>query len=348
MDEERDEATYEGAERQTGLRQDARTLGMAAQLKQQAATDMILTARAQAAVAQSANDLEAFVEDAQLVLDEVYMELEKQCDEAQRRMATIREARKILTDSFGRSSTLVHERLGNAFTEISLDQLPQSLAPRQQPAAAPAAAQDPRAAQDKEAANVAGEAQAEATQGRPEPQAGERAEDAPQQTPTPEPAAVAAEADGGGEEPAEGVAPQANVGKKALMDVFGAPDEGGSGEEADARAEETADQGPAPKADDVDENLPEEEQPDAAAEEDVPVAPAAQATAEAVDDLDEPDGIGQAEQATSILPEIERGQGLTLEQVLTTLVGSDVNAATMRAYGLDARLADEVVRARRR
>ena len=342
MDEERDEATYEGAERQTGLRQDARTLGMAAQLKQQAATDMILTARAQAAVAQSANDLEAFVEDAQLVLDEVYMELEKQCDEAQRRMATIREARKILTDSFGRSSTLVHERLGNAFTEISLDQLPQSLAPRQQPAAAPAAAQD------KEAANVAGEAQAEATQGRPEPQAGERAEDAPQQTPTPEPAAVAAEADGGGEEPAEGVAPQANVGKKALMDVFGAPDEGGSGEEADARAEETADQGPAPKADDVDENLPEEEQPDAAAEEDVPVAPAAQATAEAVDDLDEPDGIGQAEQATSILPEIERGQGLTLEQVLTTLVGSDVNAATMRAYGLDARLADEVVRARRR
>ena len=132
------------------------------------------------------------------------------------------------------------------------------------------------------------------------------------------------------------------------MDVFGAPDEGGSGEEADARAEEAADQGPAPKADDVDENLPEEEQPDAAAEEDVPAAPAAQATAEAVDDLDEPDGIGQAEQATSILPEVERGQGLTLENVLTTLVRSDVNAATMRAYGLDARIADEVVRARRR
>ena len=96
MDEEKDEVTYEGAERQTRLRQDARTLGMAAQLKQQAATDMILTARAQAAVAQSANDLEAFVEDAQLVLNEVYMELEKQCDEAQRRMATIREARRIL------------------------------------------------------------------------------------------------------------------------------------------------------------------------------------------------------------------------------------------------------------
>lgn len=342
MDEERDEATYEGAERQTGLRQDARTLGMAAQLKQQAATDMILTARAQAAVAQSANDLEAFVEDAQLVLDEVYMELEKQCDEAQRRMATIREARKILTDSFGRSSTLVHERLGNAFTEISLDQLPQSLAPRQQPAAAPAAAQD------KEAANVAGEAQAEATQGRPEPQAGERAEDAPQQTPTPEPAAVAAEADGGGEEPAEGVAPQANVGKKALMDVFGAPDEGGAGEEADARDVETTDQGPAPEADDVDENLPEEEQPDVTVEEDVPATPAAQATIEAVDDLDEPDGIGQDGQTTTILPEMERGQGLTLEQVLTRLVGSDINSATMRAYGLDARLADEVVRARRR
>lgn len=342
MDEERDEATYEGAERQTGLRQDARTLGMAAQLKQQAATDMILTARAQAAVAQSANDLEAFVEDAQLVLDEVYMELEKQCDEAQRRMATIREARKILTDSFGRSSTLVHERLGNAFTEISLDQLPQSLAPRQQPAAAPAAAQD------KEAANVAGEAQAEATQGRPEPQAGERAEDAPQQTPTPEPAAVAAEADGGGEEPAEGVAPQANVGKKALMDVFGAPDEGGAGEEADARYDEATDQGPAPEADDVDENLPEEEQPDVTVEEDVPATPAAQATIEAVDDLDEPDGIGQDGQTTTILPEMERGQGLTLEQVLTRLVGSDINSATMRAYGLDARLADEVVRARRR
>ncbi len=342
MDEERDEATYEGAERQTGLRQDARTLGMAAQLKQQAATDMILTARAQAAVAQSANDLEAFVEDAQLVLDEVYMELEKQCDEAQRRMATIREARKILTDSFGRSSTLVHERLGNAFTEISLDQLPQSLAPRQQPAAAPAAAQD------KEAANVAGEAQAEATQGRPEPQAGERAEDAPQQTPTPEPAAVAAEADGGGEEPAEGVAPQANVGKKALMDVFGAPDEGGAGEEADARDVETTDQGPAPEADDVDENLPEEEQPDVTVKEDVPATPAAQATIEAVDDLDEPDGIGQDGQTTTILPEMERGQGLTLEQVLTRLVGSDINSATMRAYGLDARLADEVVRARRR
>lgn len=338
MDEERDEATYEGAERQTGLRQDARTLGMAAQLKQQAATDMILTARAQAAVAQSANDLEAFVEDAQLVLDEVYMELEKQCDEAQRRMATIREARKILTDSFGRSSTLVHERLGNAFTEISLDQLPQSLAPRQQPAAA----------QDKEAANVAGEAQAEATQGRPEPQAGERAEDAPQQTPTPEPAAVAAEADGGGEEPAEGVAPQANVGKKALMDVFGAPDEGGAGAEADARDVETTDQGPAPEADDVDENLPEEEQPDVTVEEDVPATPAAQATIEAVDDLDEPDGIGQDGQTTTILPEMERGQGLTLEQVLTRLVGSDINSATMRAYGLDARLADEVVRARRR
>lgn len=338
MDEERDEATYEGAERQTGLRQDARTLGMAAQLKQQAATDMILTARAQAAVAQSANDLEAFVEDAQLVLDEVYMELEKQCDEAQRRMATIREARKILTDSFGRSSTLVHERLGNAFTEISLDQLPQSLAPRQQPAAA----------QDKEAANVAGEAQAEATQGRPEPQAGERAEDAPQQTPTPEPAAVAAEADGGGEEPAESVAPQANVGKKALMDVFGAPDEGGAGEEADARDVETTDQGPAPEADDVDENLPEEEQPDVTVEEDVPATPAAQATIEAVDDLDEPDGIGQDGQTTTILPEMERGQGLTLEQVLTRLVGSDINSATMRAYGLDARLADEVVRARRR
>lgn len=342
MDEERDEATYEGAERQTGLRQDARTLGMAAQLKQQAATDMILTARAQAAVAQSANDLEAFVEDAQLVLDEVYMELEKQCDEAQRRMATIREARKILTDSFGRSSTLVHERLGNAFTEISLDQLPQSLAPRQQPAAAPAAAQD------KEAANVAGEAQAEATQGRPEPQAGERAEDAPQQTPTPEPAAVAAEADGGGEEPAEDVAPQVNVGKKALMDVFGAPDEGGAGEEADARDVETTDQGPAPEADDVDENLPEEEQPDVTVEEDVPATPAAQATIEAVDDLDEPDGIGQDGQTTTILPEMERGQGLTLEQVLTRLVGSDINSATMRAYGLDARLADEVVRARRR
>lgn len=348
MDEERDEVTYGGAERQTGLRQDARTLGMAAQLKQQAATDMILTARAQAAVAQSANDLEAFVEDAQLVLDEVYMELEKQCDEAQRRMATIREARRILTESFGRSSTLVHERLGNAFTDISLDQLPPSLVPRQQPTVAPAAAQDLKAVQDKEAANVTGDAQAEAAQGRPEPQADERAEDAPQQTATTEPDAVAAEAGGSGEEPAEGAAPQANVGKKALMDVFGAPDEGGSGEAADARAEETADQGPAPKADDVDENLPEEEQPDAAAEEDVPAAPAAQATAEAVDDLDEPDGIGQAEQATSILPEIERGQGLTLEQVLTTLVGSDVNAATMRAYGLDARLADEVVRARRR
>lgn len=314
MDEEKDEVTYEGAERQTGLRQDARTLGMAAQLKQQAATDMILTARAQAAVAQSANDLEAFVEDAQLVLDEVYMELEKQCDEAQRRMATIREARRILTESFGKSSTLVHERLGNAFTDISLDQIPPSLAPRQQPTAAPAAAQDLRAVQDKEAANVTGDA------------------------------------------------PQANVGKKALMDVFGAPDEGGSGEEADAGAEETADQGPAPKAEDVDENLPEEEQPDAAAEEDVPVAPAAQATDEAVgspattaqatadaaDDLDEPDGIARDGQATTLLPEVERGQGLTLENVLTTLVRSDVNAATMRAYGLDARIADEVVRARRR
>lgn len=348
MDEERDEVTYEGAERQTGLRQDARTLGMAAQLKQQAATDMILTARAQAAVAQSANDLEAFVEDAQLVLDEVYMELEKQCDEAQRRMATIREARKILTDSFGRSSALVHERLGNAFTEISLDQLPPSMAPRQQPAAAPAAAQDPRAVQDKEAANVTGDAQAEAAQGRPEPQADERAEDAPQQTATTEPAAVAAEAGGSGEEVAEGAAPQDNVGKKALMDVFGAPDGDAVGEEADARAEETADQGPAPKADDVDENLPEEEQPDAAVEEDVHATSAAQATVEAVDDLDEPDGIGQAEQATTILPEMERSQGLTLEQVLTRLVGSDINSATMRAYGLDARLADEVVRARRR
>lgn len=341
MDEERDEATYEGAERQTGLRQDARTLGMAAQLKQQAATDMILTARAQAAVAQSANDLEAFVEDAQLVLDEVYMELEKQCDEAQRRMATIREARKILTDSFGRSSTLVHERLGNAFTEISLDQLPPSLAPSQQPAPAPAAAQDPRAVQDKEAANVTGDAQAEAAQGRSEPKADERAENAPQQTATTEPAAVAAEAGGSGEEPAEGVTSQANVGKKALMDVFGAPDEGGAGEE-------TADQGPAPKADDVDENLPEDERPDAAVEEDVPATPAAQANAEAVDDLEEPDGIGQDGQATSILPEMERSQGLTLEQILTRLVGSDINSATMRAYGLDARLADEVVRARRR
>lgn len=348
MDEQRDEVTYEGAERQTGLRQDARTLGMAAQLKQQAATDMILTARAQAAVAQSANDLEAFVEDAQLVLDEVYMELEKQCDEAQRRMATIREARKILTDSFGRSSTLVHERLGNAFTEISLDQLPQTLAPRQQPAAAPAAAQDPRAVQDKEAANVTGDAQAEAAQGRPEPQADERAEDAPQQTPTTEADAVAAEAGGSGEEPAEGVASQANVGKKALMDVFGAPDEGCAGEEADARAKETADQGPAPKADDVDENLPEDGRPDATVEEDVHATSAAQATVEAVDDLDEPDGIGQDGQATSILPEMERSQGLTLEQVLTRLVGSDINSATMRAYGLDARLADEVVRARRR
>ena len=348
MDEERDEVTYEGAERQTGLRQDARTLGMAAQLKQQAATDMILTARAQAAVAQSANDLEAFVEDAQLVLDEVYMELEKQCDEAQRRMATIREARKILTDSFGRSSTLVHERLGNAFTEISLDQLPLSMAPRQQPAAAPAAAQDPRAVQDKEAANVTGDAQAEAAQGRPEPQADERAEDAPQQTATTEPAAVAAEAGGSGEEVAEGAAPQDNVGKKALMDVFGAPDGDVVGEEADARDEETADQGPAPKADDVDENLPEDERPDATVEEDVHATSAAQATVEAVDDLDEPDGIGQAEQATTILPEMERSQGLTLEQVLTRLVGSDINSATMRAYGLDARLADEVVRARRR
>lgn len=348
MDEERDEVTYEGAERQTGLRQDARTLGMAAQLKQQAATDMILTARAQAAVAQSANDLEAFVEDAQLVLDEVYMELEKQCDEAQRRMATIREARKILTDSFGRSSTLVHERLGNAFTEISLDQLPPSMAPRQQPAAAAAAAQDPRAAQDREAANVTGDAQAEAAQGRPEPKAEERAEDAPQQTTTTEPAAVAAEAGGSGEEVAEGAAPQDNVGKKALMDVFGAPDEDAVGEEADARDEETADQGPAPKADDVDENLPEDESPDATVEEDVPAAPAAQAISEAVDDLDEPDGIGQAAQATTILPEVERDQGLSLEQILTRLVGSDINAATMRAYGLDARLADEVVRARRR
>ena len=348
MDEERDEATYEGAERQTGLRQDARTLGMAAQLKQQAATDMILTARAQAAVAQSANDLEAFVEDAQLVLDEVYMELEKQCDEAQRRMATIREARKILTDSFGRSSTLVHERLGNAFTEISLDQLPPSLAPSQQPAPAPAAAQDPRAVQDKEAANVTGDAQAEAAQGRPEPKADERAENAPQQTATTEPAAVAAEASGSGEEPAEGVTSQANVGKKALMDVFGAPDEGGAGEEADARAEETADQGPSPKADDVDENLSEDERPDATVEEDVPATPAAQAISEAVDDLDEPDGIGQAAQATTILPEVERDQGLSLEQILTRLVGSDINSATMRAYGLDARLADEVVRARRR
>lgn len=49
-----------------------------------------------------------------------------------------------------------------------------------------------------------------------------------------------------------------------------------------------------------------------------------------------------------MLTEVERGQGLTLENVLTTLVRSDVNAATMRAYGLDARIADEVVRARRR
>lgn len=195
---------------------------------------------------------------------------------------------------------------------------------------------------------MTGDAQAEVAQGRPEPQADERAEDAPQRTATTEADAVAAEAGGSGEEVAEGAAPQANVGKKALMDVFGAPDEDGVGEEADASDEETADQGPAPKADDVDENLPKDERPDATVEEDVPATPAAQGNAEAIDDLEEPDGIGQAEQATSILPEMERSQGLTLEQILTRLVGSDINSATMRAYGLDARLADEVVRARRR
>lgn len=342
MDEEKDEVTYEGAERQTGLRQDARTLGMAAQLKQQAATDMILTARAQAAVAQSANDLEAFVEDAQLVLDEVYMELEKQCDEAQRRMATIREARKILTESFGRSSTLVHERLGNAFTDISLDQLPPSLVPRQQHADAHVAAsrQAPEACAGEQRGEDAAPKQAEAV-GQAPAMTTEVSDEAHE-------AAAEAVGTANAEAATEDAATEANVGKKALMDVFGAPDEGGSGEETDARAEETADQGPAPKADDVDENLPEEEQPDAVAEEDVPAATAVQATIDAADDLDEPDGIARDGQETTILPEIERGQGLTLENVLTTLVRSDVNAATMRAYGLDARIADEVVRARRR
>lgn len=337
MDEEKDEVTYEGAERQTGLRQDARTLGMAAQLKQQAATDMILTARAQAAVAQSANDLEGFVEDAQLVLDEVYMELEKQCDEAQRRMATIREARKILTESFARSSALVHERLGNAFTDISLDQLPPSLAPRQQHADAHVAAsrQAPEACAGEQRGEDAAPKQAEAV-GQAPAMTTEVSDEAHE-------AAAEAEGTANAEVATEDAATEANVGKKALMDVFGTSDEGEAGDR-----DEDVEQSPAPEAADVDENLPEEEQPDAVAEEDVPAAPAAQATAEAVNDLDEPDGIGQAEQATSILPEVERGQGLTLENVLTTLVRSDVNAATMRAYGLDARIADEVVRARRR
>lgn len=320
MDEEKDEATYEGAERQTGLRQDARTLGMAAQLKQQAATDMILTARAQAAVAQSANDLEGFVEDAQLVLDEVYMELEKQCDEAQRRMATIREARKILTESFGRSSALVHERLGNAFTDISLDQLPPSLAPRQQHADAHVAAsrQAPEACAGEQRREDAAPKQAEAVGQAPAMTTEVATEDA---------------------------ATEANVGKKALMDVFGTSDEGEAGDR-----DEDVEQSPAPEAADVDENLPEDKEEIVEATDEAAGSPATavQATIDAADDLDEPDGIARDGQETTILPEIERGQGLTLENVLTTLVRSDVNAATMRAYGLDARIADEVVRARRR
>lgn len=320
MDEEKDEVTYEGAERQTGLRQDARTLGMAAQLKQQAATDMILTARAQAAVAQSANDLEGFVEDAQLVLDEVYMELEKQCDEAQRRMATIREARKILTESFGRSSALVHERLGNAFTDISLDQLPPSLAPRQQHADAHVAAS--RQASEACAGEQRGEDAA--------PKQAEAVGQAPAMTT---------------EVATEDAATEANVGKKALMDVFGTSDEGEAGDR-----DEDVEQSPAPEAADVDENLPEDKEETAEATDEAAGSPATavQATIDAADDLDEPDGIAREGQETTILPEIERGQGLTLENVLTTLVRSDVNAATMRAYGLDARIADEVVKARRR
>lgn len=339
MDEERDEATYEGAERQTGLRQDARTLGMAAQLKQQAATDMILTARAQAAVAQSANDLEGFVEDAQLVLDEVYMELEKQCDEAQRRMATIREARKILTESFGRSSALVHERLGNAFTDISLDQLPPSLAPRQQHADAHVAAsrQAPEACAGEQRGEDAAPKQAEAV-GQAPAMTTEVSDEAHE-------AAAEAEGTANAEAATEDAATEANVGKKALMDVFGTSDEGEAGDR-----DEDVEQSPAPEAADVDENLPEDKEETAEATDEAVGSPAttAQATADAADDLDEPDGIARDGQETTILPEIERGQGLTLENVLTTLVRSDVNAATMRAYGLDARIADEVVRARRR
>ena len=287
---------------------------MAAQLKRQAASDMILTARAQAAVAQSASDIQSFYEDAKALLDEAYAELEGLSADAQQRMASISEARELLAAAYEESIGKVNGRLGNAFTDISLE------VPPARAAAERGAAPSPRQQ------GVAGEQEPAA-----HPAAGP--DDAPEATPeerdAPEERAVR------GEEPAPSGQPDTlaqfdeafgDAGPEAVEPQAAAPDAG---------ADETSELAAASEGDAA-EGLAHEPEPEPQAA----VPPAPQATEYP---LDEPDCVRGPEQSGG-----REQVALTQEQVLSTLLSSGITYEQMVAYGIADRVAREIVSARRR